>query len=86
MFQFQIKKSIDELRRSSYHPQLGRNLCAGWIAQQQGIRLDTAFKKIEQPMGDLWLVIAEFVRQECLKEPSSKPSVVTSTDAEGIVH
>ncbi|HYI92576.1 MAG TPA: hypothetical protein VEX68_03460 [Bryobacteraceae bacterium] len=84
-FQFQINKSIDELRRSSYHQQLGRNVCSAWIAQQQGIRLDSAFKKIEQPMGDLWLVIAELIRQECLKEPGVEPNVVTGKGAEGTV-
>ncbi len=38
-------------------------LCAAFIAQQQGIRLDTAYKKAPAPVADLWLVVAEFARQ-----------------------
>ncbi len=76
-FQFQIKKSLDDLRRPSYHQQLGRNVCSAWIAQQQGIRVDTAFKKVEEPMGDLWLMIAELIRQQCFKDPvEPEPTVV----------
>ena len=40
-FEFQTKKSIEELRRSPYHQQLGRNVCSAFLAQQQGIRMDT---------------------------------------------
>ncbi len=64
--QLQTTKSIENLRSSDYHRQLGRKLCAAFIAQQQGISLSTAFKKVEDPIGDLWLVLAEFARQECL--------------------
>jgi hypothetical protein len=38
-------------------------MCAAFIAQQQGIALNTAFKKTSQPVGDLWLLVAEFARQ-----------------------
>ena len=38
-------------------------MCAAFIAQQQGIALNTAFKKTSQPVGDLWLRVAEFARQ-----------------------
>ena len=65
--QFQTNKTIEELRKSSYHKQLGRNVCAAFIAQQQGIRLDTAHKKIEEPIGDLWLLMAEIIRQQCFE-------------------
>ncbi len=68
-FEFQTKKSIEELRRSPYHQQLGRNVCSAFLAQQQGIRMDTAFKKIEEPVGDLWLLMAEIICQQCLNEP-----------------
>jgi hypothetical protein len=37
-------------------------MCAH-LAQQQGIALNTAFKKIPEPVGDLWLMIAEFADQ-----------------------
>jgi hypothetical protein len=69
--QFQTSKSIEELRKSSYHKQLGRNVCAAFIAQQQGIRLDTAHKKIEEPIGDLWLLMAEIIRQQCFEGPGT---------------
>jgi hypothetical protein len=66
-FQFQTKKTIEELRRSPYHQQLGRNVCAAFIAQQQGIKMDTASKKVEEPVGDLWLLVAEIIRQQCFE-------------------
>jgi hypothetical protein len=65
--QFQTNKTVEELRRSSYHQQLGRNVCAAFIAQQQGTKLDTAYKKIEEPLGDLWLLMAEIIRQQCFQ-------------------
>jgi hypothetical protein len=65
--QFQIRSSIEELRQSPYHQQLGRNVCAAFIAQQQGTRMDTASKKIEEPVGDLWLLVAEIIRQQCFE-------------------
>ena len=40
-----IMKSIAELRQSEYHQELGRKMCAAFVAQQQGIALTTAFKK-----------------------------------------
>ena len=63
--QFQSNKTIEEMRQSPYHQQLGRNVCAAFIAQQQGTKLDTAYKKIDDPIGDLWLIMAEFIRQQC---------------------
>jgi len=65
--QFQTNKTIEELRLSAYHHQLGRNVCAAFIAQQQGIKLDTAYRKIEEPIGDLWLSMAEIIRQQCFQ-------------------
>lgn len=65
--QFQTKKTIEELRRSPYHQQLGRNVCAAFIAQQQGIKMETAYKKIDEPVGDLWLLMAEIIRQQCFE-------------------
>jgi hypothetical protein len=67
-FEFQTKKSIEELRRSPYHQQLGRKVCSAFLAQQQGTRMDTAIKKIEEPVGDVWLLMAEIICQQCLKE------------------
>jgi hypothetical protein len=37
-------------------------MCAAFIAQQQGITLNTALGKVPEPVGDLWLIIAEFAR------------------------
>ena len=56
-------KSISELRQSDYHQQLGRKMCAAFIAQQQGVALSTAFKKVPDPILDLWLAVAEFARE-----------------------
>jgi hypothetical protein len=58
-----MAKTLQELRNSPYHQQLGRKMCAAFVAQQQGIALSTAFKKIEEPVGDLWLMIAQFAEQ-----------------------
>jgi hypothetical protein len=44
-------------------------VCAAFIAQQQGIKLDTALKKIEEPIGDLWILMAEIIRQQCFERP-----------------
>jgi len=38
-------------------------MCAAFVAQQQGISLNTASKKVSEPIGDLWLVLAELARQ-----------------------
>jgi hypothetical protein len=62
-----MTKTIEELRKSSYHQQLGRKMCAAFIAQQQGIALDTAFKKVPDPVADCWLVVAEFARDAAMK-------------------
>ena len=56
-------KSIAELRQSEYHQQLGRKMCAAYIAQQQGVALSTAFKKVPDPILDMWLVVAEFAHE-----------------------
>jgi hypothetical protein len=29
--------------------------------------MDTAYKKIDEPVGDLWLLMAEIIRQECFE-------------------
>jgi hypothetical protein len=56
-------KSITELRQSGYHQQLGRKMCAAFIAQQQGVALSTAFKKVPDPILDLWLIVVDFAHQ-----------------------
>jgi len=58
-----MTKTLEELRNSSYHQQLGRKMCAAFVAQQQGIALSTAFKKTAEPVGDLWLMMADFAEQ-----------------------
>ena len=62
-----MMKSIAELRESLYHQQLGRKMCAAFIAQQQGIALDTAFKKVPDPVADCWLFVAEFARDATMQ-------------------
>lgn len=58
-----MAKTTDELRNSAYHQQLGRKMCAAFIAQQQGITLNTALGKVPDPVADLWLMVAELARQ-----------------------
>lgn len=60
-----MAKTIEELRQSPYHQQSGQKMCAAFVAQQQGISLNTAVKKVSEPVGDLWLVVAEFAKQAC---------------------
>ena len=42
-----------------FHQELGKKLWAAFLAQQQGISLSCAFKKVNQPVGDPWLMLAE---------------------------
>ena len=56
-------KTVDELRSSDYHQELGQKMWAAFLAQQQGISLSSAVKKVEGPVGDLWLMVAEFALQ-----------------------
>jgi hypothetical protein len=84
--QFDLRKSIDELKKSAYHQQLGRKVCAAFIAQQQGIKLDTAWKNIEDPIGDLWLMVAEVIREQCFKVTDVQPSVPESGDRDHTIH
>ena len=62
-----MKKTMDELRNSPYHQQFARKLCAAFIAQQQGIALGTASKKVPEPLSDTWLIVAEFARQAAME-------------------
>lgn len=62
-----MTKTIDELRNSGYHQQLGQKMCAAFIAQQQGISLNTAFGKVPEPVGDMWLIVAEFARRAVME-------------------
>ena len=63
-----MTRTLEELRDSLYHQQLGRKMCAAYVAQQQGITLTSAFKKVPDPVGDLWLMVAEFARQANAEE------------------
>ena len=56
-------KTIDELRRSSYHEELGQKLFAAYLAQQQGISMNAALKQVKAPMADEWLFVAECALQ-----------------------
>ena len=79
-YQIMISKTIHKLRCSSYHQQLGGKICASFIAQQQGISLQSAQKKISEPMGDLWLVLAELTRYGFLEDTPIQ--VIQSEDRE----
>ena len=67
-YEIEVLKTLDELQKSSYHQQLGRKIYAAFVAQQQGIRVDSALRKVDEPMGDLWLLLAELARQGGLGE------------------
>ena len=56
-------KTIAELRQSGYHQELGRKMCAAFIAQQQGVALRTAFRKVPDPILDMWLLVADFAHE-----------------------
>jgi hypothetical protein len=43
-------------------------LCAAFFAQQQGITLGTALKKVPEPLSDTWLIVAEFARQAAMAD------------------
>lgn len=63
-----MTRGIEELRSSGYHQQLGQKMCAAFIAQQQGITLNTALGKVPEPVGDLWLIVAEFARRGVMEK------------------
>jgi hypothetical protein len=62
-----VAKTIEQLRQSPYHQELARKMCAAFVAQQQGVTVNTAMKKVSEPVGDLWLMIAEFAEQSVSK-------------------
>ena len=68
--------SLEELRRSDWHQELGRKMCAAYISQQQGVTVGTALKNVSGPIGDLWLQIAEFARLGCLNSSSDSETTV----------
>ena len=70
----EVNKTIVELRASPYHQQLGRKLCAAFVAHQQGTRIDTALRKIEEPIGDLWLMMAEIARLGAIPADAADPA------------
>jgi hypothetical protein len=63
-----MTRRLEELRDSPYHQQLGRKMCAAYVSQQQGITLSTAFEKVPDTVGDLWLMVAEVARQANAEE------------------
>jgi len=63
MMEVRMSKTLEELRRSSFHQELGRKMCAAFVAQQQGVTLSTALKKVPDHVGDLWLIVADFTER-----------------------
>jgi hypothetical protein len=62
-------------------------VCAAFIAQQQGIKLDTALKKIEEPIGDLWILMAEIIRQQCFERAGGRqPNLLTDEAGRSTIH
>ena len=68
-----MTKTLEELRQSLYHQQLGQMMCAAFVAQQQGISLNTALRKVSLPVGDLWLMVAEYAREGYFKSIDAQP-------------
>jgi hypothetical protein len=60
-------------------------LCAAFIAQQQGIALETAFKKVPDPIADTWLVVAEFARQAAMQSIDQNIAGVMRDHAQMII-
>jgi hypothetical protein len=77
--------SLAELRRSPYHQELARKMCAAYIAQQQGIALNTAMKKVSGPIGNLWFLVAEFARRGCLDSADLDALAVQHPPVSGFV-
>ena len=76
-------KTLEELRSSDYHQELGQKMWAAFLAQQQGISLNSAAKKVEGSVGDLWLMVADFALQSyndsierLLPGPTNKPTQI----------
>ena len=81
-----MSRSLEELRQSPFHQELGRKMCAAYIAQQQGTALETALRKVSDPIGDLWFLVAEFARKGCTGGGDGKsPAGRNSQDGEYIV-
>jgi hypothetical protein len=66
-----VSKTLEELRQSSFHQELGRKMCAAFVAQQ-GVTLNTALKKAPDPVGDLWLIVADFAERSVNKAIESQ--------------
>jgi hypothetical protein len=69
-----MMKTLEGLWRSDFHIALGQNMCVAFITQQQGISLQTASRKVSEPIGDLWLVLAELARKGCTEAANLDPS------------
>jgi len=80
-----MKRSLEELRHSPFHQELARKMCAAYIAQQQGTTLDTAIKKVTDPIGDLWFLVAEFAREGCAAAADLKSPAPPSPQNMGFV-
>ena len=52
-------KTLDQIRNSSYHQELGQKLWAAYLAQQHGISMASAIKQVDGPVCDAWLMVAE---------------------------
>ena len=49
-----------------YHQELGRKMCAAFVAQHQGVTLNTAVKMSDR-VGDPWLIVAVFAARTVSK-------------------
>ena len=81
-----MSRSLEELRHSPFHQELARKMCAAYIAQQQGIALETALRKVSNSIGDLWFLVAEFARHGCAGEADPEnPSAADRRDTEFVM-
>ena len=81
-----MKKTMDEIRKSPYHQQFACKLCAAFIAQQQGITLGTALKKVPVPVSDTWLIVAEFARQAAMESIDEQFGACLPAPAHTAIH
>jgi hypothetical protein len=80
-----VSKTLEELRQSSFHQELGRKMCAAFVAQQQGVTLGTALKKVPDRVGDVWLIVADFAELAVSKAMESQFSGQDSTKSSELI-
>ena len=61
-----MANTLNELKQSPFHQQLGEKLCVAFLSQQLGVSFATAERKVRtgnSELGDMWYVLAEIARR-----------------------